>query len=127
MAKKAAKVATKSGKAAQVRLPKSRKVNPPKNRNTLSFTQSEFIEHIRAFSGLPKRSEARDIWEDISNFLTQSLQRGYKVPLAGLGKIYVRRTKARMGRNPATGEPISIPPKKRIRFTASKALKQAVL
>jgi DNA-binding protein HU-beta len=55
------------------------------------------------------------------------LKKGYKIPLLGLGKLYVRKTKARMGRNPATGEPIHIPSKKRIRFTASKSLKQAVL
>lgn len=122
--KKAAKKAAKPG--AQ-KLPKSRKVNAPKNKNSLSFTQGEFLEHLKGFCGLPKRTEARELWDDIASFLTMGLQKGYKIPLAGLGKLYVRRTKARMGRNPATGEPISIPPKKRIRFTAAKALKQAVL
>jgi DNA-binding protein HU-beta len=44
-----------------------------------------------------------------------------------LGKLYVRETKARQGRNPATGEVISIPKRKRVKFTAAKALKERVL
>jgi nucleoid DNA-binding protein len=56
-----------------------------------------------------------------------SLKRGYKIPLMGLGKLYVRESKARTGRNPATGEMIHIPKRKRVRFTAAKALKERVL
>jgi DNA-binding protein HU-beta len=56
-----------------------------------------------------------------------SLRKGYKIPLMGLGKLYVRETKARQGRNPATGEVINIPKRKRVKFTAAKALKERVL
>ena len=45
----------------------------------------------------------------------------------GLGKLYVRHSKPRQGRNPQTGETINIPARKRVRFTAAKALKEAVL
>ncbi len=47
--------------------------------------------------------------------------------LAGLGIFRKRKTKARVGRNPATGEPINIPARTRLRFTAAKALKDSVL
>jgi nucleoid DNA-binding protein len=125
-AKKAApKAAAKA--AAPAKVQKVRSASKPKNTSTLSYTQSEFIENVRGFCGLDKRSQARELIEDIASFVKDSLRRGYKIPLFGLGKMYVRHTKARMGRNPATGETIQISAKKRVRFTAAKALKDAVL
>jgi DNA-binding protein HU-beta len=47
--------------------------------------------------------------------------------LAGLGVFRKRKLKARMGRNPATGEQIKIPARTRLRFTPAKALKDSVL
>lgn len=127
-AKKAAtkKVAAKPA-AAEKKQKKARTASKPKNTSTLSYTQSEFLENLRAFCGLEKKKDARELWEDIQAFLQDSLKKGYRVPLVGLGKMYVRKTKPRMGRNPATGEPIRIGSKKRVRFTAAKALKDAVL
>lgn len=131
MAKKAApkKTAAKATKmvAAEKPTPKARVATKPRNSSTLSYTQSEFIDNIRGFCGLAKRSAAKELCEDIAAFIKDSLRRGYKIPLLGLGKMYVRHSKARMGRNPATGETIQISAKKRVRFTAAKALKEAVL
>lgn len=129
VAKPAAKKAApaKSAKVAPTAAPKARVVVKPRNTSTLSFTQSEFVENIRAFCGLNKRSEARQLVEDIALFVTESLRKGYKIPLMGLGKLYVRETKARQGRNPATGEIINIPKRKRVKFTPAKALKERVL
>lgn len=114
-------------KAAPAKVQKVRSASKPKNTSTMSYTQSEFIENVRGFCGLDKRSQARELIEDIASFVKDSLRRGYKIPLMGLGKMYVRHSKARMGRNPATGETIQISAKKRVRFTAAKALKDAVL
>jgi nucleoid DNA-binding protein len=127
--KAAAKAPAKKSavKAAPAKIQKMRTASKPKNTSTLSYTQSEFIENVRGFCGLDKRSQARELIEDIASFVKDSLKRGYKIPLLGLGKMYVRHTKARMGRNPATGETIQISAKKRVRFTAAKALKDAVL
>ena len=128
VAKKAApKMAAAPKKAAPSPLPKVRVATKPRNGNTLSYTFSEFIENVRGFCGFPKRSQAKEITEDVKAFITDCLKKGYKIPLFGLGKMYVRESKARLGRNPATGEEIQIPAKKRIRFTAAKALKEAVL
>jgi nucleoid DNA-binding protein len=133
MKKAAPKKAAKAVKAAPkmaakpVAAPKTRTATKPRNTSTYSYTQSEFIENVRGFCGLTKRSMAKELCEDIAAFIKDSLRRGYKIPLLGLGKMYVRQTKARLGRNPATGETIQISPKKRVRFTAAKALKEAVL
>jgi DNA-binding protein HU-beta len=132
IAKKVAKPAKKApaksaAKATAAQASKARVSSKPRNTSTLSYTQSEFVENIRAFCGLNKRSEAKQIVEDIAAFVMDSLRKGYKVPLMGLGKLYVRETKARQGRNPATGEVINIPKRKRVKFTAAKALKERVL
>jgi DNA-binding protein HU-beta len=132
VAKKIAKPAKKAparsaGKVVAAPVSKARVSSKPRNTSTLSYTQSEFVENVRAFCGLNKRSEAKQIVEDIAAFVMESLRKGYKIPLMGLGKIYVRETKARQGRNPATGEIINIPKRKRVKFTAAKALKERVL
>jgi len=124
---KPAKKATTKSKVMAAPVIKAKVSTKPRNTSTLSYTQSEFIENVRAFCGLNKRSEAKQLVEDIANFVMDSLKRGYKLPLMGLGKLYVRESKARQGRNPATGEIIHIPKRKRVRFTAAKALKERVL
>lgn len=104
---------------------KKGKVNKPKN--GVQYSQSELFESIKEWCNLDNRRIARDVYQGFAGMITQALKKGYKVPLPGLGKIQVRETKARMGRNPATGEIIRIEAKKRIRLTPSKVLKQSVL
>lgn len=130
--KKAATKKTATKKAAPmkkmpIKVTKARTASRPKNASTNSYTFSEFIENVKNFCGFEKRSAAKEICEDLALFIKDSLKRGYKLPLLGLGKMYVRQTKARTGRNPATGELIQISAKKRVRFTPAKALKEAVL
>ena len=125
-ARKKAPAKAKKAEAKPI-IKKVRKASRPKNARTLSYTQSEFVENVRAFCGLQKRSEAKEICQDIALFIEDSLRKGYRIPLLGLGKMYVRKSKARMGRNPATGEAIHIPARKRVRFSVAKALKEAVL
>ena len=50
-----------------------------------------------------------------------------EVPLPGLGKFKVSERKARMGRNPLTGEPVQIPAKTVAKFTIARSLKESVL
>jgi DNA-binding protein HU-beta len=129
-AKKAAAPKAKPAVAKKIvaaPVPKVRSASKPKNASTNSYTFSEFIENVKGFCGLQKRSQAKEIAEDLAALIKDSLRKGYKIPLLGLGKLYVRQSKARIGRNPATGQEIQIPAKKRIRFTAAKALKEAVL
>ncbi len=99
----------------------------PKNRSTLQYTQSEFFEAIRGFCGFNTRTEARKFYDDFATMIQASLKSGYKLSLPGLGRMQVRKTKARMGRNPATQEPIQIPARRKVAFTPTKVLKEAVL
>lgn len=101
------------------------KVNKPKN--GVQYTQSEFFNIFAEVCELDSKKQAKEVYENFAGMIQTALKKGYKVPLPGLGKMQVRQTKARMGRNPATGEPIQISAKKRVRLTPSKALKDAVL
>ncbi len=113
----AAKKATKTVKAVKVTRP----------RNGVQFSQSELFEQIKDACELESRRMAKDVYESFAGMLQSALKKGYKVPLPGIGKLQVRQSKARMGRNPATGETIRIPAKRRIRLTPSKSLKEMVL
>lgn len=66
------------------------------------------------------------ILDDLVALLVKNLKKGNRVRMAGLGILQVSKRAARMGRNPATGEAIKIPAKKKIAFRASKELKEAV-
>ncbi len=66
------------------------------------------------------------ILDDLVASLVKNLKKGNRVRMAGLGILQVRKRAARMGRNPATGETIKIPAKKKIAFRAAKELKEAV-
>jgi DNA-binding protein HU-beta len=54
------------------------------------------------------------------------MKKGDKVRLPSLGVFMVRNRKARMGRNPATGEAIKIKASKKVAFRAAKELKQSI-
>ena len=69
---------------------------------------------------------ANEILDDLVAELVKNLKKGNRIRMAGLGILQVRKRAARMGRNPATGEAIKIPAKKKIAFRAAKELKEAV-
>ena len=71
-----------------------------------------------------KQTEA--ILGDMVSRITKHLKKGERVKIAGLGILQVRKRAARMGRNPATGQPIQIKASKKVAFRASKELKEAV-
>lgn len=64
--------------------------------------------------------------EDLVGLFVKNLKKGNRLRIGGLGILQVRKRAARMGRNPATGETIKIPAKKKIAFRAAKELKEAV-
>ena len=63
---------------------------------------------------------------DLIGLITKHLKNGERVKIAGLGILQVRNRAARMGRNPATGEPIQIKASKKVAFRATKELKMAI-
>jgi len=63
---------------------------------------------------------------DIIDIITKHLKNGERIKISGLGIFQVRKRAARMGRNPATGEPIAIKASRKVAFRAAKDLKMAV-
>jgi DNA-binding protein HU-beta len=72
------------------------------------------------------RKQALEIMEDLVSMINKHLKKGERVKIAGLGVLQVRHRAARMGRNPATGEPIQIKASKKVAFRATKELKIAI-
>ena len=74
-----------------------------------------------------KRVQAREFFEELSILAEKELKRSGEFVLPDMVKLVVQKRKARMGRNPATGEAIKIPAKKVVKFRVAKACKDAVL
>ena len=74
---------------------------------------------------MPKK-QGEALLNDLVDLITKHLKKGDRIRLVGLGVLQVRKRAARMGRNPATGEPIQIKASKKVAFRAAKELKEAV-
>jgi DNA-binding protein HU-beta len=75
--------------------------------------------------GVPKK-QMTAVLEGMVEVIAKHLKKGKRIRISGLGIIQVRKRKARMGRNPATGAAIKIKASKKIAFRAAKDLKQAI-
>lgn len=92
------------------------------------MNQAELINEIAAHTSNTGTSKAAikfvlDAQADIAH---AELKKGGEVTLPGLGKLTVKTSAARKGRNPANGAAMDIPAKTKPHFSAAKALKDAV-
>lgn len=72
------------------------------------------------------KAAATEALEAMMDVITRALKKGTEVRLVGFGSFYVRNRKASKGRDPRTGETISIKATKLPKFKAGKVLKEAV-
>jgi DNA-binding protein HU-beta len=89
------------------------------------MTKSELVAKVAEESGLKKAQAERCIDATIKA-IVETLAKGERTAIPGLGVFNVRERKARKGRNPQTGKEITIPAKKVAVFTAGKHLKEIV-
>jgi len=89
------------------------------------MNKSDLIEHIAQSAELSRSAAERAVDATIAA-VKSSLKKGDEVTLVGFGTFYVARREARTGRNPRTGEALSIKAAKIPRFRAGKALKDAI-
>lgn len=89
------------------------------------MTKAEMIEKIVAGADLSKADASRAL-DAALDAIKGALKKGQKVTLVGFGTFSVTKRKARMGRNPRTGQEIKIAAAKTPKFTAGKALKDAI-
>lgn len=88
-------------------------------------TKQGLIEKLAKGMDIPKKS-ADTALNSIIDIIMMSLKKGDKVAIPGFGTFLVRKSKARVGRNPATGAKINIPAKKKAVFRAGKEFKETV-
>ena len=89
-----------------------------------ALTKSQIVAAVAEASEISKK-QAVVALETLSALAYKNAKNGFTVP--GLGKLVLVNRKARMGRNPATGEAIQIKAKKVVKFRVAKAAKDAIL
>jgi len=87
--------------------------------------KQELVDSVAKSTGLTKKDATAAV-EAVFASIETALKAGDKVQLIGFGNFEVRTRAARKGRNPQTGEEISIPASKIPAFKPGKALKDAV-
>jgi len=90
----------------------------------MALTKSATAAKLADTTGLTKK-QVNAFFEELAKLAYKEAKNSFVVP--GLGKIVLVHRKARMGRNPATGEAIQIKAKKVVKFRVAKAAKDAIL
>ncbi len=89
------------------------------------MNKADLVVAIAAKTGL-KKADAEKAVKAFSDIVTEELIKGEKVQLVGFGTFEVSERPAREGRNPQTGETMTISASKAPKFKAGKALKDAL-
>jgi DNA-binding protein HU-beta len=88
------------------------------------MTKAAIVDHLATKNELTKR-QIGGVLDSLNSLAYKEAKKGFTIP--GLGKIVLADRKARMGRNPQTGEAIKIPARRVVRFRVGKQAKDAIL
>jgi DNA-binding protein HU-beta len=91
-----------------------------------ALTKSQIISQLAEKNSLTKK-QAVAFLESLVDLAYRETKKNKKFTLPGIGILKLNKRKARVGRNPATGEAIKIPAKTAVKLTVSKACKDAIL
>lgn len=94
--------------------------------NGKPLTKSQLSSSLAERAGITKAT-ARTVIDAIASITCEEVRAKGEFTIPGIGKLVISNRSARMGRNPATGEVISIPARKVLKFRVAKACKDAVL
>lgn len=89
-----------------------------------AMSKSALIRHLAEKNDMT-RGQVTEFLDSLVGLAYKEAKNGFAMP--GLGKLVLVNRKARMGRNPATGEAIKIPAKKVVKFRVAKAAKDSIL
>ena len=93
--------------------------------STKRLTQTEIVSQLAEKTGL-KKSEAKEFFNALASLAASEVKKNGEFTVPGFGKLVKATRKEREGRNPATGEPITIPEKTTVKFRVGKAIKDAI-
>lgn len=91
----------------------------------MTLTKAELIDAVYEKVGFSKK-EAADLVELVFENMKEELCKGASIKISGFGKFRVRGKKARMGRNPQTGDAMVIAARKVLTFTPSRILRDGI-
>lgn len=91
-----------------------------------TITASALLQAVADRAGM-KKAEAKEFIDNYLDVVKAHVLKGVKVKIGDIGMIMIRARKARMGRNPATGEPVKIKASKKLAFRQSATMKQEVM
>lgn len=91
----------------------------------MTLTKADIVARVYA-EGMLTKAEAADAVERSLDLVKEALAKEEEVLVSGFGKWSVRRKAARRGRNPQTGDPLTLPPRKVVTFRPSRVLKAKV-
>jgi len=97
----------------------------PAKKSSPTITLKHLAANLAESHELSKK-QTEAVLGDLVGLVTKHLKKSDRIRIGGLGILVVRKRAARMGRNPATGEPIQIKASKKVAFRAAKELKEAV-
>ena len=89
------------------------------------MTKADIVEKIHTTTGLPKK-DSTDMMESVFAIMKESLEAGESIKISGFGSFVVNQKNARRGRNPQTGEAITIEARKVLAFKPSTVLREAI-
>lgn len=89
-----------------------------------ALTKAQIVAQLATKSGVTKKL-ASDMLDHLATLAYKEAKNSFTVP--GLGKLVLSHRKARTGRNPQTGQPITIPAKKVVKFRVAKVAKDAIV
>ena len=89
-----------------------------------AMSKSAIADHLAKTTSTTKR-QATQFLDDLTSLAYKEAKNTFVIP--GIGKLVLANRKARMGRNPQTGEAIKIPAKRVVKFRVAKAAKDAIL
>jgi DNA-binding protein HU-beta len=90
------------------------------------MTKAQLVTKLAEASGV-SRKQGDQFLDCMVETIVKSVKKGESVKIPGLGIFRLRKMKARMGRNPQTGEAIKIPARKKVGFSVAKTFKEQVL
>ena len=88
------------------------------------MSKAAIVDHLAKKAGMTKKAMS-EFLEHLAALACKEAKNGFTVP--NIGKLVLANRKARIGRNPQTGEAIKIPAKRVLKFRISKHCKDAVL
>jgi DNA-binding protein HU-beta len=90
------------------------------------MTQSQIIQKLADENEITRKA-AKALMENLAQTAIAEVKKNGVFVVPGIGRLVRVDRKARMGRNPATGEAIKIPAKKVVKFRVAKAAKDAIV